>query len=47
MLSAEHTTAGTLGRNYLYLNGKPLALLDSTGTLSYILNDQVASRRRC
>ena len=45
-LLAEHTTTGALARNYVYLNGKPLALVDNAGTVSYILNDQVGQPQK-
>lgn len=41
MLLAEHGTTGTLVRNYIYLNGKPFALIDSAGNVSYALNDHI------
>jgi RHS repeat-associated protein len=43
---AEHTTTGALTRNYVYLNGQPLALVDATGTVSYVLNDQVGQPQK-
>jgi RHS repeat-associated protein len=43
---AEHTTTGALTRNYVYLNGQPLALVDSTGTVSYVLNDQIGQPQK-
>ncbi|HEX8308072.1 MAG TPA: RHS repeat-associated core domain-containing protein [Allosphingosinicella sp.] len=39
-LLAEHNSQGGLVRNYVYLNGQPLAIADAAGTLSYVLNDQ-------
>ena len=41
LLLAEHTTTGAQVRNYVYLNGQPLAVIDAAGVVSYILNDQV------
>jgi RHS repeat-associated protein len=45
-LLSEHTTTGALTRNTIYLNGQPLALVDSTGTVSYVLNDQVGQPQK-
>jgi RHS repeat-associated protein len=38
-LLAEHNVQGAPVRNYIYLNGQPLAVVDATGAVSYILND--------
>jgi RHS repeat-associated protein len=46
LLLAEHTTTGALVRNYVYLNGKPLALVDATGTINFVLNDQVGQPQK-
>ena len=40
-LLAEHTTGGARVRDYIYLNGQPLAVIDAAGAISYILNDQI------
>jgi RHS repeat-associated protein len=45
-LLAEHTTTGALVRNYVYLNGRPFAVVDAAGTVSYILNDQVGQPQK-
>jgi RHS repeat-associated protein len=45
-LLAEQTTTGALVRNYVYLNGHPLALVDGTGTVSYVLDDQVGQPQK-
>jgi RHS repeat-associated protein len=44
-LLAEHNAQGTLIRNYVYLNGQPLAIVDGAGNVSSILNDQVGQPR--
>nr|MEC6698351.1 RHS repeat-associated core domain-containing protein [Sphingobium sp. SJ10-10] len=46
LLLAEHATAGTLVRNYVYLEGQPLAVIDAAGTISYLLNDQVGQPQK-
>jgi RHS repeat-associated protein len=46
MLLAEHTVQGALTRNYVYLNGQPLALIDSAGAVSYVLNDQLGQPQK-
>ncbi|RWM12892.1 MAG: hypothetical protein EOR72_20465 [Mesorhizobium sp.] len=46
LLLAEYTPAGVLVRNYIYLEGKPFALEDVAGNISYILNDQVAQPQK-
>lgn len=43
---AEHNVQGALHRNYVYLNGVPLALVDATGTVSYILNDHIGQPQK-
>jgi RHS repeat-associated protein len=45
-LLAEHTTSGALARNYVYLNGRALALVDGAGTVSYILGDQIGQPQK-
>jgi RHS repeat-associated protein len=46
LLLAEHTATGAPLRSYVYLNGQPLALVDATGTVSYVLNDQVGQPQK-
>lgn len=45
-LLAEHTTTGTLVRNYVYLDGQPFAIVDGSGNVSYVLNDQVGQPQK-
>jgi RHS repeat-associated protein len=45
-LLAEHNAQGVLQRNYVYLNGQPLAVVDSAGTLSYILTDHLGQPQK-
>jgi RHS repeat-associated protein len=45
-LLAEYTPQGNLVRNYVYLNGQPLALVDAVGTVSYVLNDQLGQPQK-
>lgn len=44
-LLAEHNAQGVLIRNYVYLNGHPLAFVDGAGNVSSILDDQVGQPR--
>ena len=46
LLLAEHSVTGTKVRDYIYLNGQPFAVVDSAGTLNYILNDQVGQPQK-
>jgi RHS repeat-associated protein len=46
MLLAEHNVQGGLVRNYIYLNGRPLAVVDATGTVSYILTDHLGQPQK-
>lgn len=43
---AEHSPQGALVRNYVYLNGVPLALVDAAGTVSYVLNDHIGQPQK-
>ncbi len=45
-LLAEDNAAGQVQRSYVYLNGAPLALVDSIGSVSYILSDQVGQPQK-
>jgi RHS repeat-associated protein len=45
-LLAENTATGTPLRSYVYLNGLPLALVDSAGNIDYILADQVGQPQK-
>lgn len=45
-LLAEHNVQGGLVRNYIYLNGRPLAVVDATGAVSYILSDQLGQPQK-
>jgi len=45
-LLAEHSASGALVRNYIYLNGKPLAIVDATGAVSYILTDHLGQPQK-
>jgi RHS repeat-associated protein len=45
-LLAEHNVSGGLVRNYIYLNGRPLAVVDSAGTVSYILTDHLGQPQK-
>ena len=45
-LLAEHNVTGALVRNYIYLNGKPLAVVDASGTVSYILTDHLGQPQK-
>jgi YD repeat-containing protein len=45
-LLAEHNVQGGLIRNYIYLNGRPLAVVDGTGAVSYILNDHLGQPQK-
>jgi len=45
-LLAENTASGTLLRSYVYLNGLPLALVDGSGNIAYILADQVGQPQK-
>ena len=46
LLLAEHNVNGTRLREYVYLNGQPLAMIDAAGTVSYILNDQLGQPQK-
>ena len=46
LLLAEHGVTGTRVRDYIYLNGQPLAVVDSAGTVNYILNDQIGQPQK-
>jgi RHS repeat-associated protein len=45
-LLAEHNVQGGLVRNYIYLNGRPLAVVDGAGAVSYILTDQTGQPQK-
>jgi RHS repeat-associated protein len=45
-LLGEHGTAGSLLRNYIYLNGNPFALVDGAGNVSYVLNDHIGQPQK-
>ena len=45
-LLAEHTVQGAAVRSYIYLNGEPFAAVDSTGVVSYILNDHLGQPQK-
>jgi RHS repeat-associated protein len=45
-LLAEHNLQGAAQRNYIYLNGRPFAVVDAAGTLSYILNDHLGQPQK-
>jgi YD repeat-containing protein len=45
-LLAEHNVQGGLVRNYVYLNGRPLAVVDGTGAVSYILTDHLGQPQK-
>jgi len=45
-LLAENTATGTPLRSYVYLNGLPLALVDSSGNIAYVLADQVGQPQK-
>jgi RHS repeat-associated protein len=45
-LLAEHNVTGAAQRNYVYLNGQPLAVVDAAGTISYILNDHLGQPQK-
>jgi len=45
-LLAEHSITGALVRNYIYLNGKPLAVVDASGAVSYILTDHLGQPQK-
>ena len=45
-LLSEHNVQGGLVRNYIYLNGRPLAVVDGTGAVSYILSDQTGQPQK-
>ena len=46
LLLAEHSVTGAKVRDYIYLNGQPLAVVDSAGTVNYILNDQIGQPQK-
>jgi len=46
-LLAEHSVSGALVRNYVYLNGKPLAVVDAAGTSATSSPTTSANPRRC
>ncbi|HEU0097572.1 MAG TPA: RHS repeat-associated core domain-containing protein [Allosphingosinicella sp.] len=46
VLLAEHNVQGGLVRNYIYLNGRPMAVVDATGAVSYILNDHLGQPQK-
>jgi RHS repeat-associated protein len=46
MLLADHNVQGGVVRNYVYLNGQPIALVDAAGTVGYILNDHVGQPQK-
>ena len=46
MLLAEHSTTGAKVRDYIFLNGQPLAIVDAAGSISYILNDQIGQPQK-
>jgi RHS repeat-associated protein len=45
-LLAENSATGAPLRSYVYLNGLPLAMVDSTGNIAYILADQVGQPQK-
>jgi len=45
-LLAEDSATGQVQRSYVYLNGAPLALVDSIGSVSYVLSDQVGQPQK-
>jgi YD repeat-containing protein len=45
-LLAEHGVTGALVRNYIYLNGRPLAVVDAAGAVSYILTDHLGQPQK-
>ncbi len=45
-LLAEDSATGQVQRSYVYLNGAPLAMVDSIGSVSYILADQVGQPQK-
>jgi len=45
-LLAEHNLQGAVSRNYVYLDGMPLALVDGAGAVSYILNDHLGQPQK-
>jgi len=45
-LLAEDNATGQVQRSYVYLNGAPLAIVDSIGSVSYILADQVGQPQK-
>src|SRR5713226_9656716 len=45
-LLAEDSATGQVQRSYVYLNGAPLAIVDSIGSVSYILADQVGQPQK-
>jgi RHS repeat-associated protein len=46
LLLAEHGTTGAAQRNYVYLNGQPLAVVDAAGAISYVLNDHLGQPQK-
>jgi RHS repeat-associated protein len=46
LLLAEHGVTGAAQRNYVYLNGRPLAVVDAAGTVNYILNDHLGQPQK-
>ena len=46
LLLAEQGVTGTKVRDYIYLNGQPLAVVDNAGTVNYILNDQIGQPQK-
>jgi RHS repeat-associated protein len=46
LLLAEHGVAGGVQRNYIYLNGRPLAVVDAAGAVSYVLNDHLGQPQK-
>jgi RHS repeat-associated protein len=45
-LLAENNTAGQAQRSYIYLNGRPLAVVDSLGNIFYVLSGQLGQPLR-
>jgi RHS repeat-associated protein len=46
LLLAEHAVTGAVQRNYVYLNGRPLAVVDAAGAVSYVLNDHLGQPQK-
>ncbi|HEX8483145.1 MAG TPA: RHS repeat-associated core domain-containing protein [Allosphingosinicella sp.] len=45
-LLAEHNAQGAVVRNYIYLNGRPLAVVDAAGAIAYILGDHLGQPQK-